>query len=256
MNLALFISGGGSTAQAVIRSCQNGLLQGLIHPVLVISSNPNAGGIQKAKSLGIPVEIVQKEKYQDHVAFGVRLLSLLSQYNVDFISQNGWMPLTPKNVIEKYDKKIINQHPGPLDPGRLDFGGKGMYGARVTSARIIYAMLAQEEHPYTEATTHFVTEEFDNGDIIRVKQLEFTVFHEEIQSITIEQDKDLQSYIKHRTEEIHQALLPLEHENVIATLFDIVNKHVPHVTRTTPLIPEENKEILFHAKGLAIKLFP
>ena len=255
MNLALFISGGGSTAQAVIQSAQNGLLQGLVNPVLVISSNPNAEGMQKAKDLGIPVEVIQRENYTNQESFGKVLLEILHKYQVNFISQNGWLPLTPKSVVAKFHKKIINQHPGPLDPGKPDFGGKGMYGARVICARIIYAMLTQEAHPSTEATTHFVTEEFDNGDLLRVKRLAFEVLHTGIQSITIEQDRDLQSYIQHKTEEMQKALLPLEHENVIATLADITKGTIPHFQRTEQLIPEENKEMLLQAKGLVIKLF-
>src|SRR5947207_526404 len=256
MNTAFFISGGGTTAQAVIQSAQHGELKNLIHPVVLVSSNPNAGGIQKAKDLGVPIEIIQKENYLDQQSFGNEILEILQKYQVDFISQNGWLPLTPKNIIEKFHKKIINQHPGSLDPGRPDFGGKGMYGARVICARIIYAIVTHEEHPYTEATTHFVTEEFDKGNIIRVKRLEFSVLHKNIEILTIEQNNDLQLYIKHKTKEIQKQLLPLEYKNVIVTLVDIAKGNVPHFQRSEPLIPEKNKELLLQAKGLAIKLFP
>src|SRR5437588_342377 len=66
--------------------------------------------------------------------------------------------------------RIINQHPGPLDPGRPDFGGKGMFGRRVHAARLLF--VNQTGHDFwTEATSQRVAENFNEGPVLNRKQL-------------------------------------------------------------------------------------
>jgi len=138
MKIALLISGGGSTMEAIIKAVQNGVLKN-IEPVLVISSKKDAGGIEKARALGIKNEdilIIRPKDFLSREDFGEKIISECKKRNVDFIGQYGWMVLTPENVIREYKNMIVNQHPGPLDMGEPDFGGKGMYGLRVHQARI------------------------------------------------------------------------------------------------------------------------
>ena len=55
MRIALFISGGGTTMEAIIKACQNGTLKNVV-PSLIIASKKSAGGIEKARNLGIKDE--------------------------------------------------------------------------------------------------------------------------------------------------------------------------------------------------------
>jgi phosphoribosylglycinamide formyltransferase-1 len=255
MKIAILISGSGSTAQAVIQATQNGVLYGLIDPVLVIASNSKASGIQKVLQRGIPVEIISREQISKEV-LADRLLQLFSTYEVEMVSQNGWLPLTPSAVITKFYHRIINQHPGPLDPGYADFGGRGMYGARVLCARIIYCMLTKEKNPWTEATTHFVTEEYDKGEIIRTIQMPFSITQPVKGSHEIKQSHVLQVYIRQQTEILQKQLLSIEHTNVINTLKDFAEKTIVVHKRPERLIPTEYLPFLAEAKDLAIQLFP
>lgn len=230
LNVAILISGGGTTMQAIIQACQSGELSG-INPAVVIASRPDAGGILKAQALGIPTVLAGD------------LLEFLDKYQIDLVSQNGWLPLTPLEVINKYPSMIINQHPGPLDPGRgNDFGGQGMYGARVFCATLIYTQLTKQDFD-TELTTHFVTKNFDEGDLIRVTKS------------TIKYIPDLADFVS-ATQKLQSELLPLEHQNVIATLKLFQEGSVNGYRRSTPLIPTKNIPYLNQAKQLAIKLFP
>lgn len=256
MNLAILISGGGSTAEAVIKSSQGGELKNLITPSVVISSDPQAGGVEKAKALGVPVEIIDRNNFSSQTEFGLNILKICQQYNVEIISQNGWLTLTPKNVIEQFNQKIFNQHPGPLDPGRDDFGGKGMFGARVTAARIIYCLLTQDLHPWTEATTHMVTEEFDKGAIIRKETLELPIIQEKITFEELQHNTSLINCIIDMTKQVQKELLPIEHKNVIATLKDFATNNVALFTRTERLVGEMHLPTLHNSKELAIQLFP
>ena len=244
IRLAILISGGGTTAEAVIRACQSGELPG-ITPVVVITDRESAGGIEKAKALGIETVVVNPKIEGE-------LLKTLQKYNVDLVSQNGWLALTPPDVVEFYSGKIINQHPGPLDPGRhADFGGRGMYGARVVCARNVYCWLTGTDF-WTEAVTHFVTERFDEGDLIRVERMKMP----EREKIEEDQLKNLSSELIAETKKVQEQLLPLEHKNVIETLRMFAKGSAAGFRRQTPLIPDENKKYLDIAKQTAIELFP
>jgi folate-dependent phosphoribosylglycinamide formyltransferase PurN len=254
LRTALLISGGGTTAEAVIKACQSGELKG-ISPVAVIASRPDAPGIGKAEALGIASYVVQRKDFFSAATFGNELLRILRELKVDLVSQNGWLVKTPPAVIEEYQGRILNQHPGPLDPGRgLDFGGKGMYGARVVCARLAYAWITGENKPWTEATTHYVTEEYDQGDLIRVSKMEIASLGG---PVAVAQLRGAPQQLESRTKEVQAQLLPLEHKNVIATLRMFGERRQGEgYRRKKPLIPRENEEWLNQAKNLAIELFP
>ena len=221
--------------------------------MVVISSRENAGGIEKAKRLGAPTEVIRPRDYQDREKFGEELLSALESHRVKVVSQNGWLPLTPKNVVEKYSGLIVNQHPGPLDCGRPDFGGKGMYGSAAHCARVAYEWLTGEENPWTEATIHYVTAEYDKGELIKTARMNFPTLG---RSITVEELANAPEELIRATENCQRRLLPIEHRNVIAGLEMVARGEVGLGKRETPLVPRGNWDILRQAKDLAIRLFP
>jgi len=250
MNLAILISGSGTTMEAVITAIKEGRLTN-INPAIVVSSDSTAGGLEKAKKLGIKSIIVERKKYSSQEEFGNALLDIFHSNNVDFISQNGWHPLMPKNVIDKFLNKIINQHPGPLDPGYPDFGGKNMYGLRVTCARLGYIALVHADL-WTESVIHYVNEKYDKGKLIQIKPLGIrdAFFVNDINGLRKKSD-----ILKKHSEEIQKKLFPLEYENVIEVLQEFANGKNPIYERKHRLIREENFSQLEEAKKLAIELF-
>jgi phosphoribosylglycinamide formyltransferase 1 len=253
LNTALLISGGGSTATAIMKASRAGRLD--IRPVIVIANHPKAGGLKKAKQLGVETKVINPQGQ----GFGHRLLQTFEEYQVGLVSQNGWLPLTPAKVVEKYPERIINQHPGPLDPGRPDFGGKGMYGARVACARLAYLSLLAGKNEltkkdyWTEATTHFVTPEYDKGQIIKTIKLNLA------NEFPFEKLSDLitnERLLINATQKVQSVLIGLEHQLVIDTLqYLSAEKRISDIQKK-PLIPKQNVSILNQAKQLAIKLFP
>ena len=253
LRMGLLISGSGTTAEAVIKACQQERLP-KVKPVAVISSRPDAPGIEKAKRLKIKTFVVQRKNFPMAEAFGDELLKILRELCVDFVSQNGWLPLTPTNLIKAYQGRIINQHPGPLDPDRSnDFGGKGMYGSRVVCARLAYVWTTDEENPWTESTIHHVTKEYDQGDLIRVVRMAIPSLG---RPVTIAELREKPQQLIETTKLVQTKLLSLEHQNVIATLRAFVEGKHPGFTRTKSLISPGQRQVLFEAKKLAVKLFP
>jgi len=91
MRIALLISGGGTTMEAIIKAARDGQLP-KVHPALVISSSENAGGIEKAKNLGIKEEnilITKPRGFEAEEDFGKAIISECRKRDVDFLPERG-----------------------------------------------------------------------------------------------------------------------------------------------------------------------
>lgn len=148
-NIVIFASGNGTTLQAVIDAIKDEKLNANIP--LVVSNNPNAHALERAKKANIPTYII-KEKEDNKI--DEELVSVLSNIDVDLIVLAGYLKLVGSKLIQNYT--IINTHPSLLPK----YGGKGMYGMKVHTAVIE----AKEE--YSGVTLHYVNDEYDRGDII------------------------------------------------------------------------------------------
>ena len=140
LRTAFLISGGGTTMAAALDAISCGRLTGIV-PACVIASKPDAGGIANAVDRGIDeanIIIVKRRDFSSAENYAEALLFFLRRKGVRLVSQNGWLPMTLRAVIGEYPGMIINQHPGPLHPGRPDFGGKGMFGRAVHAARLYF----------------------------------------------------------------------------------------------------------------------
>lgn len=255
LKLGILISGSGTTAAAIIKAISRGDLKAQVN--LVIASRADKEGVIKAKKLNIPVSFINPRQSSSAADFGNKLLLALTKANVNFVSQNGWIPLTPPVVVNHYQGKIVNQHPGPLDPGNCDdFGGKGMYGARVTFTRLSYLLITGEA-PWTESTTHYVTTDYDQGDLLRVVKLKLNKFNFQPSLAQVLTKISLQKYLITETQDVQKKLLPIEHQNVINTLKLFTHREkVLGFRRKKKLIPENFQGILSQVKKLSIQLFP
>lgn len=188
LKYASFISGSGTTMEAMAK---------VFKPALVIASRSDSEGIGKAKKLKIPVVVINPKDFKTSELFGKEILKNLKKYKINFVTQNGWLPLTPKNVIQKYKNNIYNQHPGPLP----QFGGKGMFGLHVHEAVI------NSGQNFTYAVVHKVDEKFDTGQIVKI-------------SPKIYFDKNT------TPEQLQQLVLPFEHQLQIDLLKELLLKTV------------------------------
>ena len=230
--------------QAIIKACKNGCLKELVEPTLVIASKPGAGGIKKAIDAGMKKEDVIvicptdfKQKAEPREAFGEAIIRECERRKVNFVGQYGWLAKTPANVIQRFEGAIVNQHPGPLDPGYPDFGGKGMYGRAVHAARMLFVRLvAREGNFWTEATTHRVTEEYDKGALIQTAR------------VSIECGDDVIS--------LQEKVLPVEHLVQIETLGKFALGTAEDYQRLERLVLPGEEEKLRQAKEAAMMLFP
>lgn len=237
LRIAMLISGGGTTMREILRAVKSGFLS-RVEPVLVIASRADAGGISKAIEGGMAnndVLVMRPRWFESPEMFGEFVLDACHKRGVDFVGQYGWLPKTPENVIEAYAGMMTNQHPGPLDPGRPDFGGPGMYGRRVHCARLHFAKCVPDSN-WTEATCQRVAPEFDNGTL-----LAFMV-------VPIEEGDTVET--------LQARVLPTEHALQIETLKAFSEGSVREYRRPVPLVDAEYYGILAEAKQAAAKEYP
>lgn len=158
LNIAVFVSGGGTNLGALIDAEKRGEIKnGRI--AFVLSSNENAYALERAANAGIDSAVVSRKKYETKQAYDKAVLDVLSTRNIDLIVLAGFLSILGDELVEKYRNRIINIHPSliPL------FCGNGFYGTKVHEA------VLQSGMKITGATVHFVNEITDGGAIIMQK---------------------------------------------------------------------------------------
>ena len=157
-DIAVLVSGGGTNLQALIDKQKSGFItSGEI--VLVISNNPEAYALERAKKAGIKYAVVPRKECADQQEFEDKLCALLAENDIDLIVLPGFMCILSESFTSKYPKRIINIHPSLIP----SFCGKGYYGLNVHKAALAYGV------KITGATVHFVNEIPDGGEIIMQK---------------------------------------------------------------------------------------
>ena len=161
VRIAVLVSGGGTNLQALIDAWREGKIKdGEI--VLVISSQPAAFALERAKGAMIDTAIAYKKELGSHEAFEARIRGLLEEYKIDLVVLAGFMSILSEDFTRAYQKRIINVHPSLIP----SFCGAGFYGLRVHEAALAYGVKV------TGATVHFVNEIPDGGEIIMQKAVE------------------------------------------------------------------------------------
>ena len=155
VKIAVLVSGGGTNLQALIDAQKNEILKsGKIE--LVISNNSNAFALKRAEENNIPFEIIDKKDFEE------RLKEILKSHKIELIVLAGFTAILSENFVKDYDKRIINIHPSLIP----SFCGKCFYGIKVHEAAL------KKGVKITGATTHFVNEIVDGGEIIMQKAVE------------------------------------------------------------------------------------
>jgi len=147
-NICIFASGSGSNAENISKYFRG---SGTASVSLILTENPNAYVLERAKNLNIPGMLFTMEQLRNG-----SVLRLLSERSIHFVVLAGFLKLIPGAIIDAYPNRIVNIHPALLPK----YGGKGMYGDRVHQA-----VIAAGERE-SGITIHYVNSHYDEGDII------------------------------------------------------------------------------------------
>ena len=160
LNIAVLVSGGGTNLEALLNAQEAGALpHGEI--VLVLSSNPEAYALERAKRRGVPaIPLSRKQLGQE--PFEAALMEALTQYRVDLVVLAGFLSILSSDFVRRWPDRIVNVHPS-LIPA---FCGKGYYGLKVHEAALRRGVRV------TGATVHLVNEIPDGGRILLQKAVD------------------------------------------------------------------------------------
>ena len=147
--VVILISGGGSNMLALVRSMTG---NHPARPVLVLSNDAQAGGLDRAAELGIGTAAIDHRPFKgDRAAFEAEMAAVIDPYQPDVICLAGFMRILTAEFIERYQGRILNIHPSLLPK----------YRGLQTHARALEA--GDTEHG---CSVHVATPELDDGPIL------------------------------------------------------------------------------------------
>ncbi|HET6545030.1 MAG TPA: phosphoribosylglycinamide formyltransferase [Chryseolinea sp.] len=146
--IAIFASGSGTNAEAIIKYFKD---HPLIKIELVLSNNPNALVLERAKKFAVPAKVFNREEFSSD-----EVVKWLREYGITHVVLAGFLWLIPTSLLKSYPNEIINIHPALLPK----FGGKGMYGMK------IHELIRSLNETETGITIHLINEKYDEGPIL------------------------------------------------------------------------------------------
>ncbi len=149
LNIAVLLSGSGTNLQAIIDAIAAGTLNARI--VHVVSSRPDAYGIERAQAAGIPVTVLNREAYADREAADARIVETLQAAGAEYVVMAGYMRMVTPVMLNAFPDRVLNLHPALLPSFK---GAHAIQDAYEAGVKV------------TGVTVHFANEEYDKGPIV------------------------------------------------------------------------------------------
>ena len=185
LKIAVLLSGSGTNFQAIVDAIADGLPVEVVH---VVSSRPDAYGIERAKAAGVPVLVMNREIYSDVEAADTLIVDTLRASGAEYVIMAGYMRKVTHVLLDAFPNRIVNLHPAllPSFPGAHAIQEAFDAGVKVTGV-----------------TVHFANDEYDKGPIIA-------------QRAVIVREDDTVDTLENRIHEVEHEIYP----QVIAWLGD------------------------------------
>ena len=154
LKIGVLVSGSGTNLQAIIDEIEKGLP---VQVVLVVSSRPDAYGIQRAQAANIPVLVLCRDDYADPLAADQRIVDALSEAGAEYVVMAGYMRMVTPVMLDAFPNRVVNLHPALLPSFVGAHAIKDAFDAGVK---------------VTGVTVHFANAEYDKGPIIAQRAVE------------------------------------------------------------------------------------
>lgn len=154
LKIAVLVSGSGTNLQAIIDASLSGEAE--VEVCLVVSSRPDAFGIERARAAGIPVMVLCREDYSDALAANQRIADACKDAGAEYLVMAGYMRMVLPPILDAYPNRVINLHPALLPSFKGAHAIKDAFDAGVK---------------VTGVTVHFANEDYDKGPIIAQRAL-------------------------------------------------------------------------------------
>jgi phosphoribosylglycinamide formyltransferase-1 len=161
LKVLVMVSGGGTNLQAILDAVDSGKIANT-EIIGVLSNNPNAYALERAKKHGIPALVLSPKSFATRAEFNEALTEKVSSLHPDLVVLAGCLVKIPEQMVRKFRNRIINIHPALIP----SFCGVGYYGLKVHEAALKRGVKV------TGATVHFVDEGTDSGPILMQKAVD------------------------------------------------------------------------------------
>ncbi len=154
IRLGVLLSGSGTNLQAIIDRIEEGTLDATVE--LVVSSRPDAYGLQRAQRHGLQTLTLSKELYADPFVADEVIATELKLHDVDYVVMAGYMRMVHAPILQAFPNRVVNLHPAllPSFKGAHAIQDAYDYGVKVTGV-----------------TVHFADDQYDCGPIIAQEAL-------------------------------------------------------------------------------------
>ena len=149
LKIGVLLSGSGTNLQAIIDAiADDGLPVEIVH---VLSSRPDAYGIERARAAGIPVTVFDRTCYEDREAADGRIAAIMTEAGAEYLVMAGYMRKLTPVVLDAFPDRVLNLHPALLPSFK---GGHAIRDAWDAGVKV------------TGVTVHLANEEYDKGPIV------------------------------------------------------------------------------------------
>lgn len=149
LKIGVLLSGSGTNLQAIIDAVRDDGLPADI--VKVVSSRPDAYGIERARKAGIPVLVMNREKYADVEAADAQIVEALREAGAEYVVMAGYMRKVTPVMLDAFLDRVLNLHPALLPSFK---GAHAIQDAFDAGVKV------------TGVTVHFANEDYDKGPIV------------------------------------------------------------------------------------------
>lgn len=154
LKIGVLLSGSGTNLQAIIDAAAQGLP---VDIVKVISSRPDAYGIERARAAGIDVVALNRDVYADVEAADARIVDELRAAGADYVVMAGYMRKVTPVMLDAFPDRVLNLHPALLPSFKGAHAIREAFDAGVK---------------VTGITVHFANEDYDKGPIVAQRAVE------------------------------------------------------------------------------------
>lgn len=148
LKIGVLLSGSGTNLQAIIDAIAGGLPTDI---VLVVSSRPDAYGIERARAAGIPTLVMNREKYVDVLAADAQIVEALQEAGAEYVVMAGYMRKVTSVMLDAFPNRVLNLHPALLPSFK---GAHAIADAFNAGVKV------------TGVTVHFANADYDKGPIV------------------------------------------------------------------------------------------
>lgn len=148
LKIGVLLSGSGTNLQAIIDAAAEGLP---VDIALVVSSRPDAYGIERARVAGIPTLVMNREKYADVLAADAQIVEALRKAGAEYVVMAGYMRKVTSVMLDAFPNRVLNLHPALLPSFK---GAHAIADAFNAGVKV------------TGVTVHFANADYDKGPIV------------------------------------------------------------------------------------------